>query len=252
MKGIGGIWAALAGLCIPILQAHADPASELDDAAARLHYAFFTADARAMEEAVALVTRLESPASLPGMKEYYAAYGYWKLAQIHDEAATRGSATERGAISKAAQACQKQAELAVEQDRRMAEAYAIAAACSAFVPSLTSSGCAKSKLRTALELDPSSPRVLLIEALCSAQSDPSPASGTEKLRALVAAFESAPPSRPGKPDWGQAEALVLLGENYLQRGDALAAREAIERALVIAPDYRRAQELLQNAAARPK
>jgi Tfp pilus assembly protein PilF len=45
--------------------------------------------------------------------------------------------------------------------------------------------------------------------------------------------------------------LVLLGQSYLQKGDSLAARDAIERALVLAPDYRKAQELLQPAATRP-
>ena len=248
MKAIGALWAVLAGMCIPELQVRADPASELDDAAARLHYAFFTADARAMEDAIALVTQLEAPATLPGMKEYYAAYGYWKLAQIQTDSKTAA----RGTISKATQACEKQAGLAIAQDRRMAEAHAIAAACAGLAPGLTSSGCAKSRsLRTALELDPANPRVMLIDVLCT-RAGSNPGAETEKLRTLLAAFEASPPSRPGKPDWGQAEALVLLGENYLQRGDALAARDAIERALILAPDYRKAQELLQSAAARPK
>jgi Tfp pilus assembly protein PilF len=44
----------------------------------------------------------------------------------------------------------------------------------------------------------------------------------------------------------------MLGANDLRRGDSRAARDAIERALVIAPDYRKAQALLQDAAARPK
>ena len=56
----------------------------------------------------------------------------------------------------------------------------------------------------------------------------------------------------GKPDWGHAEALTLLGGSYLTSGDPVAARDALERALVIAPDYREAQELLQTAAARPR
>jgi len=68
----------------------------------------------------------------------------------------------------------------------------------------------------------------------------------------VSSFEGAPPARPGKPDWGQVEALTMLGETYLQRGDPVAARDALERALVMAPDYRQAQQLLQSAATRPR
>ena len=74
----------------------------------------------------------------------------------------------------------------------------------------------------------------------------------DRWRAVVASFEAAPPSRPGKPDWGHVEALTMLGETYLQRGDPVAARDALERALVLAPDYRQAQQLLQAAAARPR
>jgi Tfp pilus assembly protein PilF len=42
-----------------------------------------------------------------------------------------------------------------------------------------------------------------------------------------------------------------LGQSYLKRGEMVAARDVLERALVIAPDYRQAQKLLQTAANRP-
>lgn len=253
MRALRALGFMFVGLCIPVLQAHADEASELDDAAARLHYAFYTADVRAIEQAVGLILQLPAPPNQPGLKEYYAAYGYWKLAQTSAEEAAARRTSSRGSVSKAAQACDRQADLAVEKDPRLAEAYAIDSVCSSFGSALMlSSNCASKSLRTAKELDPQNPRILLIETLCAQKDAANPAAFTQRLRALVSAFEHAPPVRPGKPDWGQAEALVMLGENYLQRGDSLAARDAIERALVIAPDYRKAQELLQVAAARPK
>jgi Tfp pilus assembly protein PilF len=106
-------------------------------------------------------------------------------------------------------------------------------------------------LRTAAGLAPENPRVKLVQAICASAKDPDPAA-TDRWRAVVASFEAAPPSRPGKPDWGHVEALTMLGETYLQRGDPVAARDALERALVLAPDYRQAQQLLQTAAARPR
>ena len=149
--------------------------------------------------------------------------------------------------------CVRHIEAALKLDPRMAEAHAINAICSALAPSLTMTSCARSRaLRTALELEAGNPRVRFIEMLCSTENADAASIQIDKLRALVTAFESAPPSGPGKPDWGQAEALVLLGQGYLHRGDPLAARDAIERALVIAPDYRKAQELLQAAAVRPQ
>ena len=249
--------------CLALASAHADPTAELDDAAARLQYAFYTADTRDLEEVLALVDRLEVPSTFAAMKEYYAAYGHWKLAQIHsDDSARNGSSASasRSAARKSAQSCVKHGEAAFKLEPRMDEAYAIHAVCGALGAGLhpgdklSFTGCARSKsLRTAQQLGPDNPRVMLIEAICLGGGDAATSTALfDKLREVIKAFESAAPSRPGKPDWGQAEALVLLGQNYLQRSDSVAARDAIERALVLAPDYRKAQELLQAAASRPR
>ena len=241
---------------------HADSTAELDDAAARLQYAFYTADTRHLEEVLALLDRLQMPANLTAMKDYYAAYGQWKLAQLYSDDSMRSGATgsARAAASKAAQTCVNRSEAAFKLEPRMDEAYAINAVCSAFGPGLrltdrpAFSGCARSKpMRTAQQLGPDNPRIMLIEAICLGGNDAAASTAMfDKLREALLAFESAAPSLPGRPDWGQAEALVLLGQSYLKRGDSLAARDAIERALVLAPDYRKAQELLQPAATRPR
>lgn len=255
----GLLWGVMLGLSA--VRVHADATSELDDAAARAQYAFYTGDTRGLEEVLGLIERLDVPATLAPMKEYYAAYGSWKLAQLYTDE-TLGSARKpgaRGQAAKATQTCLRHVDSALKLDSRLSEVHAIHAICATPAPglaltSLSLTSCARSKaLRTALQLEPDNPRIRLIEMLCSMQSDGvTPAARIEKLRTLVAAFESAPPSKPGKPDWGQAEALLLLGQSYLQLGDPLAARDVIERALVIAPDYRKAQELLQAAATRPK
>ena len=141
-------------------------------------------------------------------------------------------------------------------DARMAEAYAIEAVCSGVRLAGRSRGrradCARSKVAAhgAGSLEPQNPRDQLIEALCR------PSEKQRRLRPNAGApwsrFEAAPPSRPGNPDWGHAEALALLGKSYLQRGEPVAARDALERALVMAPDYREAQELLQDGRTRPR
>lgn len=232
-------------LCIPLQPARADTASDLEDAAARIQYAFYTQDVRALQEGLGLIAQMDATALAPGMKDYYGAYGQWKLAQLLTESAAGGA-------NRAAADCERQAKSARTQDVRMAEAYAIEAVCPSLESSLLrSSGCSDKPLRTARELDPRNPRVRLIEMLCRRKDQKDPAAFAKQMDELVEAFERAPPSRPGKPDWGLAEALLLQGENYLQRGDSRAARDAIERALVIAPDYRKAQVLLRAAAARP-
>ena len=231
-------------LCIPITQPRADASSDLDDAAARLQYAYFTNDARALDEAVALIVAIDDAALPPGITHYYAAYGRWKLAEIQ--------AAGKVSPGKSAQECVRHARAARTEDVRMAEAFALEAVCSGYGSTLLPSGCSQKPLRTAEELDPRNPRIDLIALLCADKAERAGTGYGQKLRGLVESFEAAPPSRPGKPDWGHAEALVMLGEDYLQRGDALAARDTIERALVVAPDYRKAQELLRAAASRPK
>ncbi|MBC7983677.1 MAG: hypothetical protein H7Y02_07485, partial [Candidatus Obscuribacterales bacterium] len=57
-----------------------------------------------------------------------------------------------------------------------------------------------------------------------------------QLSDVVAAFDALPPSEPGAPDWGHAEALAYLGQAALARGNRIAARNSLERALVLAPD----------------
>ena len=45
------------------------------------------------------------------------------------------------------------------------------------------------------------------------------------------------------PDWGEAEALAALAAAALERGQTRVARDFIERALLLAPDYRAALDL---------
>lgn len=249
-------------LCVAVSPAAwGETMAEIDDAAARIQYAFYTGDARAIEEVLTLVDGFEVESGLAAAKSYQLAYGNWKLAQLYIEPQTEGRSRAANAnqakslASKAAQTCAGHAKAAIAQDPRMSDVYAIEAICEGFSTSPRSGGlmpCARSKsLKTALTLEPDNPRVRLIEALCITGIAADPAS-LDRWRAVVASFEAAPPSRPGKPDWGHVEALTLLGESCLQRGDTVAARDALERALVLAPDYRQAQTLLQVAATRPR
>jgi tetratricopeptide (TPR) repeat protein len=233
---------------------------ELDDAAARLQYAFYSADLRGLQDVLALIQGLEI-ATPPGAKDYQLAYGHWKLAQLYADPSSQNSPVPHAnsLAGKAADRCVKHARIAMEQDARMAEAYALEAVCSGMpqgflrLPGLSGGNCEKSKsLRTARELAPTDPRVQLVDALCSSNKLDKSSNTVPKWLALVASFEAAPPSGPGKPDWGHVEALTLLGESYLQRGETVPARDALERALVLAPDYRQAQRLLEVAAARPR
>jgi tetratricopeptide (TPR) repeat protein len=246
------------GLLLAVFTAAAsgETVAELDDAAARMQYAFYTADTQGIETILKNLDEFEVDDALAASKAYHLAYGNWKLSQLYLQQLSdqRSRSNAKALALKAAQACVRHARRAVEQDAALADALAIQAACEAHSATTRagSAGCANSKpLRTAVGLAPDNPRIKLVQAMCAPNTAADPAA-VDRWRAVVASFEAAPPSRPGKPDWGHVEALTMLGETYLQRGDPVAARDALERALVLAPDYRQAQQLLQAAASRPR
>jgi tetratricopeptide (TPR) repeat protein len=226
--------------------------ADFDDAAARLQYAFLTADSRALGEVLASVESYEPDARLAPIKEYQLAYGYWKLAEIHAERA-RNERRAVASAAKAAKSCTVHARAATKLDARMAEAYAIETACEGVpqgflrLAGIGGGSCLGDRsLRSALSLAPANPRVLMVEALCSKSE--STAESVKRWRKVVDAFAAAPSVRSGHVDWGQPESLTLLGESYLQQNNIVAARDALERALVLAPDYRTAQQLLSAVA----
>ena len=248
-------------LLLPLLLAAAAPVvaestAEFDDAVARMQFAFYTADTRSLEEMLTVLGEFEVDANLAAAKSYQLAYGNWKLAQLYgaplDE---RPRPNAKSSANKAAKACVQHARDTIAKDPRIADVYAIEAICDDVTShqiTLRLGGCSRTKsMRTALTLGAENPRVHFINALCAPEVEGDPGV-VDRWRTVVAKFEAAPPSQPGKPDWGHAEALTQLGESYLQRGEMVAARDALERALVLAPDYRQAQKLLQTAANRPR
>ena len=104
-------------------------------------------------------------------------------------------------------------------------------------------------MQRALQLAPKNPRVLLLAAQLAYAS----ARSTQERAQLLAAFQSAVDAfeleRQGLeriPAWGAPEAWQGLAQVYLDRGDAIAARSALEHALLLMPDYKSAHRLLNH------
>lgn len=253
---LAGIGRWVLPLLLVAASAAAGSTAEFDDVVARLQFAFYTGDSRALEQMLGELETFQVSGALAAAKSYQLAYGHWKLAQLlGDPQDDRVRLSTKPSFGKAAKSCVQHARETIAKDPRWADIHAIEAVCENFVPGSTRNGsaaCLRSKsMRTALTLGADNPRVQFINALCAPDAAGDPAA-IDRWRAVVAKFEAAPPSQPGKPDWGHAEALTLLGQSYLQRGELVAARDVLERALVLAPDYRQAQQLLQAAANRPR
>lgn len=218
----------LTWLAFAPLVARAEVSAELLDLAARVQYGYYQADARVIEAAQAALDRLgDSPEVV-----YYRDFAALRLAQVgagHGDKRLRDCARREAPVELTGRAAAERAvlaaacALAASDDRRFEQALALARA-----------------------LDDDHPRIALVEAWAlerSAAGNPKARAEIEgKLVAVVAAFDAWTPTIDD-PEWGQAEALAALGERALASGDMRAARDLLERALLLAPDYSRAVEL---------
>ncbi|HJR70889.1 MAG TPA: hypothetical protein VKA43_12665 [Gammaproteobacteria bacterium] len=218
----------LACLILAPLVARAEIAAELLDLAARVQYGYYQADARAIEAAQVALDRLgDSPDVV-----YYRDFAALRLAQL-------GGRDDDKRLSDCARR-----EAAAEISRRAAaETAVLVAACALAV---SDGRRFEQALARARALDDDHPRIALLEAWAlerTVAGNPGARAELEaKLTAAVAAFDAWTPTIDD-PEWGHAEALAALGESALARGDIRAARDLLERALLLAPDYNRAVAL---------
>jgi len=225
---------------------------ELYDKATQIQFAFYAGDSRALAREVEELTQWSADAELQAMQWYYVGYGEWKLAESIMDTDKKGAAA-------AAEACTEGLDKAAEANPKAAEVYAMQAACFDLLGALRTLRApfydlkAEKSLEKARTLGEKNPRVMLIGALHArklAKHAEDKQRAYQSLAETVTAFDAAPATTDDAPDWGQAESLFYMGLSDIERGDSLAARNALEHALVIAPDYRKAQDLLHKVSAR--
>jgi hypothetical protein len=224
-KLFGVMIVAVAG--VPSAQGGAP--AEVLDLAARVHYGYYHAEPQTIAVAEAGLARLGDAAEVV----YYRDLAALRRAQLGvrdreslrrlDECARRHSGTELAG-------------------RAAAEAWVLAAACA------LEAGDGRrfeQALAAARASDGDHPRIGLVEAWRLEQRGVATSAERSALAAkwaaVVAAFEALPPALED-PGWGQAEALVGLAENAWQLGEIRAARDLVERALLLAPGYGAAVE----------
>jgi tetratricopeptide (TPR) repeat protein len=208
--------------------ARAEISAEVLDLAGRVQYGYYQADERAIEAALTALDRLDDSPEVV----YYRDFAALRLAQV-------GGRNDDKRLS----ACAKREAPGELKGRAAAEAAVLAAACA-----LVASDARRFEetLARARALDDDHPRIALLEAWMlepTVARNPAARADFElKLTAAIEAFDAWTPTLDD-PGWGQAEALAALGESALARGDVRAARDFLERALLLAPDYGRAVAL---------
>jgi hypothetical protein len=229
------------------------------DIESRIQYGYFTEDTRSLHN---LVEPLATNDSHDRLKSYYAgllAYRLTLLAEPHEQptAASRPpQATGKSDHSKtearqSVEQCVSDLDQALQAQSNFADALALQSACLQMLSDLSSwrapfaAPRSATQIHRALQLAPRNPRVLLLEAIgdyLHPKGAVTPSCG--KFKSVAEVFETERADIDQVPGWGAAEAYTWLGRCYLDSGDGNSARDALERALLIAPEFGQARRLL--------
>ena len=219
------------------------------DIESRIQYGYYTEDAAALQGLVGLIAADESHDRLHG---YYAALLDYRQAQLAALGAARGVSA-----SDLAQRCVEEADAVLAAQAQFIDALTLRAACLATPLSARnatlSAHRARKDIARALQAAPRDPRALLIDAMTDYQlaglGDGNRDRALPKLRQAVAAFETERAGLERLPGWGAAEAYLFLARDLLDHADPVGARDALEHALLIAPEFAQARRLMARIVA---
>jgi hypothetical protein len=218
------------------------------DIESRIQYGYYTEDGAALRKLEELIAAADAHDKLRG---YYAGLLAWRQAQL---AAAGGAAAQGGSPAHYAERCVSELDAALALQADFADALALRAACFATPQELNGGYAplaghhARKDLERARQLAVRNPRVLLVDAMSDYALAPGQGGNKEralgKLRQTVAAFEAERSDNEHLPGWGAAEAWLLLARDLLDHGETVAARDALEHALLIAPEFAEARRLM--------
>jgi hypothetical protein len=228
---------------------------ELSDLEAKAQYAFYTGDLNAARS-LARANRMLAESDVP-LELYHYAHAQFRVLQL---AARRADKPARREAEAAGEACVATLARALDRDPRFAEALALQSACYGYLASLglldalTAAPRIGGRAEAAAQLNPKNPRVLLAQAFALyyrplVLGGAKPAAAAPLFRRAAQAFDTLVATRPGEPTWGEAEAWLYVGRTAEEAGDVLAARNAYERALLVAPEFASARIRLGALAA---
>lgn len=220
------------------------------DVESRIQYGYFTEDLRALHN---LVEPLGQGDSHDRLKSYYAGLLAYRLTEVSQ--ARAAGAADKGETRQMLERCVTSLDHALQAQSDFADAMALQSVClgrlagqSAWRAPFAAPKSA-TQLRKALQLEPKNPRVLLLEAVDAYERRKTPTNGAqpcEKFKSTAAVFETERADVDRVPGWGAAEAYMWLGRCYLDNGDGNEARDALERSLLIAPEFAQARRLLSS------
>jgi hypothetical protein len=243
-----------AGCALADAAAQHDPRTDhgraWQDIESRIQYGYFTENSRALIDLRESLTTADAQDKL---RSYYAALLAYRLTQLSMHPASGGArppAPDKSRARELLEGCVASLDHALQIDSDFAEALALKSACLGMASELEPwrlpfTGLrGGTQIKKALQLAPDNPRVLLLQAIVDYDRGDTGEKPLGELKKAIAAFEAERRDIEHVPGWGAADAYLLLARVYLKRGDAVAARDALERSLLLAPDFVQARRLL--------
>lgn len=236
-------FAIAAAVTVPAVAAEKPNWSDIES---RIQYSYYTEDVRALGTVMELLGPSDSDTA---SRRYYLGLANYRLSQL---AAPR----DKSRAQETADECADNLDQAVKMQRDSADALALESACLELLAGLQAwrapfaASKSGSLIEKARHLGPKNPRVLLLDAVSVYERPKN--TEADKNRALqgfeqaAAAFEAERLETEHVPGWGAAEAYVYLAKCQLDRGAALKARDALERALLITPEFAEARRLMKK------
>lgn len=223
------------------------------DLQAQILYAFQTEDLHQLSDLIQSLSGQVKAGGGDSSLHYHLAHAEYRFGEL---AAAKRSHEAEAALSD----CVDQLKAGLEQDVKSVELLTLQSACYAELARLSTlqsvylRARATERLSSAYKLAPQNPRVNLLMAIDGiGRSKPGSADGRRAFAQLQLAaqlFEKSSATNVDVPGWGHAEAYLALGRQLLARGDVLGARNWIEKALIVAPDFKAAERQL-HAMERP-
>ena len=214
------------------------------DVESRIQYGYYTEDTRALAGVMELLGPAETQSA---RKSYYAGLVNYRLTQLT-------LSRDKGRAKETAQACVDNLDRALKLQSDFADALALQSACLDLLAGLGAwrtpfvASRSGSQIQKARHFGPKNPRVLLLDAVELYERPKGSAADREQalsgFRKATAAFEAERQETEHVPGWGAAEAYVYLARCQLDRGATLEARDALEHALLLAPEFVEARRMM--------
>jgi hypothetical protein len=230
-----------------LLAAAAAMAQEGGDIQAQILYAYQAEDGNTLANLIQNLTNQVKSDSADAALRYHLAHAQYRRGELLRQRHAREAAA-------AFSDCIDELKPVLDKNGKSVEALALQSACYSALADLKSLEAvllrsrAADRLKTAFDLAPRNPRVVLLMAR-QEQRGAKPGSAESQhafteLQLAAHLFDESSGTSIDTPGWGHAEAYLALGRELQARGDHVGARNWIEKSLLAAPDYKAAQRQL--------